>query len=871
MTTAGMIGPYRIIGPLGRGGMGVVYRAYDVRLGREVALKMLPADVAGDATHLVRFEREARILASLTHPNVAALYGVERNASGATLVLELVEGQTLADRIATRPIPWHEALTIARQIAQALDAVHQTGIVHRDLKPANITLTRNGVVKVLDFGLAKPLTPLDADTVTQERGGALLGTIPYMSPEQARGLDVDKRCDIWAFGCILYEMLVGRSPFAAATAADTLAAILEREPDWSALPGDVNPDPRPLIRRCLEKDPQRRLRDLGDVDIAWESPAGPSAPLPRVTRRAWRAMAAGAVLTAIAAAALGARSTPAERPPSVAAPVTRFEIDSGLPDWVGIDRPVVAFSPDGSQLAYLEGRDNADRLALRSVDAFGPRIVPDSRTAELPFFSPDGGTLGFFSRGALHLFDPDRTGPRTILTLPATPRGAAWIARDEIIVGAASAGPLQRIRLRDGESPQVETIELPDSTQAATEAWPDALPDGATVLCARMGSGSTPSTIVAVSLASGKRTPIIEGTAPHYLSSGYLVFHRGHALMGVRFDATQLKALGTPVTLIDDVPLAQGGVSHASVSRSGDVAYATSVANRWSNHLVLVDRQGHTQEIQSPARGYAFPRVSPDGTLIAVMVNQEEGSDIWTYSLTRGTWNQITFNGSGGVPVWTPDGRAIAYSAAFRDTTALVYQIAAEGGTATQIGSESITPHGWTPDSRYLVGVRAGHIMTVLMATGKTTPLTDENGTHAPTLSSDGRWLAYGQDGTGDDEGHAVLYVRRFLAPSGRWRVSSGAGSQPRWSRDGHELYYVAGETMMAVRVATAGNTFIAQRPVALFEGRFEAPAARANFDVLPDGRFVMVKGESPTQMNRTLRVVRGWEPEVRRLVDGAP
>lgn len=874
------VGPYRIVSPLGRGGMGVVYRASDTRLSREVAIKMLPPEVADDEVRVARLEREARILASLSHPNVAALYGIERDGERTALVLELVEGQTLADRLALGPMVWGEVLAVARQVARALDAVHEAGIVHRDLKPANITLTPTGDVKVLDFGLAKPIVAAGGDTITHD-GTSLLGTIAYMSPEQARGFDVDKRCDIWAFGCIVFEMLTGRSPFAGGTTADTLAAILEREPEWSLLPVGLSPDPRPLIRRCLQKDPRRRLRDIGDVDIAWETmreatsvPTGPLAPPRSVSRRRdWR-LAAGVAVVAVAALVVGSRSTLSAPPANTTTPVTRFEINTETPDWVGIDRPVAAFSPDGSRLVYLERVGRDERLALRSVDAFDVRAVPGSSRGRLPMFSPDGQSIGFFTLGSntLRVSSMSGAGARDVLALSAMPRGATWTASDEIIVGAASTGPLRRIRVMDAEPPRVEAVGLPDGSTSVTEVWPEGLPGGSAVLCAQVGDGSAPPTIVAVSLATGARTPLVEGTAPHYIPSGYLVFHRGHALMGVRFDAQQLKLLGTPVVLIDDVPQAQGGVSQVAVSRSGDVAYATSVANRWSNHLVLVDRQGHSQQIQSPARGYAFPRVSPDGSTVVVMVNSEAGSDIWSYSLVRGTWNQITSNGSGGVPIWTRDGHALVYSTAFRNPASSVYQIALEGGTPTLLSSSWTSPHGFSPDGRYLVGSATGiGVVAILLSSTASTPLTDDVRTAAPALSPDGRWLAYSQTGDGQDEGRTVIYVRRFLAPGGRWRISPEGGSQPRWSRDGRELYYMWGERMMAVRVSTAGDSLIAERPVPLFEGRFEEPAARANFDVLPDGRFVMVKGDDPTQVFRRLRVVRGWEQEVRRLVDGAP
>jgi serine/threonine protein kinase/Tol biopolymer transport system component len=882
--TGRRIGAYQLQALLGAGGMGEVYRARDTKLGRDVAIKILPSVFTGDSERLARFEREARMLAALNHPHIGAIYGVEEAEGVRALVLELVEGSTLADRLMKGRIPLAESLAVARQIADALDAAHEKGIIHRDLKPANIKITPDGVVKVLDFGLAKAVTgdgvgpdlsQSPTVTVGGTRDGVILGTAAYMSPEQARGQAVDKRTDVWAFGCVLWEMLTGRAVFGRNTLTDTLAAVVEREPDWGALPMETPAHVRRLLKRCLEKNPKTRLRDIGDarVDLEDVSPGVVGAEQKHSSiwppRRVRLALAGTGALVAAVVIPYLLRNSPfvAETP---TLRVARFSTTIDAPDWLGLDRPTLAVSPNGSRLVYLNrndaGRNDAGvRLYVRATDEFEGHPIQGTENGANPFFAPDGKSIGFFAGRKLKTVSLDGGTPIDISDVEAVPLGASWSAGGSIVLGSTNGSALWRVPASGGSPGPLTPTQ--NKTGSDIEAWPESLPDGTSVLFTIMPAGQKPAFVAVASLATGERKSLIEGSAAHYVSTGHLVYVRGSSLMGIRFDPRTLEVIGTPVGLLDNVRQAQGaGAAQFSVSAAGgSLVYVAGAGGNPVSRLTLVDRQGQAQTIAPPPRPYGNPRVSPDGQRIVVDIQDKaDHSDLWVYDVIRATWSQLTFNGRSFVPVWTPDGKRVTF-AVTADGASKVYWKAADGSGPDELLSSSPgNPHSWSRDGRYLAGT--GEI-GVLRLDGdrKMLPFLPAPGGGqfaAPAFSPDGRWIAYVSNETGRNQ----VYVAQFPAWVTKWLVSSEGGTQPMWARDGRELFYRDGDKMMVVGV-TASTSFVAERPKLLFEARYESPAVRANYDVTPDGHFVMVKTEAQQSINRQLNVVLNWGEELKRLM----
>jgi Tol biopolymer transport system component len=891
------LGVYQVVAPLGAGGMGEVYRARDARLGRDVALKVLPTAFALDSDRLTRFEREARALAALNHPNIAAIYGVEDIASapGAgqpapvrALVLELVEGDTLAERI-RRPggrrgaagLPLDEVLGIARQIADALDAAHEKGIVHRDLKPANIKITPGGVVKVLDFGLAKLAPGVDsADaaatgsptlTAAGTREGLILGTAAYMSPEQARGQAVDKRTDIWAFGCVLYEMLTGRAAFACDTITDTLAAILEREPDWSVLPETTPPEVRRLLRRCVDKNPTRRLRDVADARGELEDVSGrrddERASGTRVTERrnaaTWALVAAAVAVAAGVGGSMGILSRRAAPATSQAVARTTIVLPAPLELDTGAGAGPLAIAPDGSRLGYVAYGDGRTQLYVRDLDAFEAKAIAGTEGAQYPFFSPDGEWVAFFADRRLKRVSIRGGSPITICDAPAVGRGGTWSPDGTIVFDPGDSG-LVRVPATGG-APEPLTSQDP-TTDRNNLSWPQFLPEGRGLLVTLNGPSSVDAELAVLTLATGQWRRLGPGSQAQYLPSGHLLYHatavREGELHVVAFDPETLALAGSPVALLDGVLRSQdGGGAYFAVAQNGTLVFTPG---GYARTLVRVDRDGRRTPVSDDRRGFRHPEVSPDGTKVAVTIDPRP-SQVWVYDILRRTGIPLAAELHNLGPLWTPDGRRVTYTSAGD----IVWR-AADAGTAGEtllVRPRPQYPTSWSRDGRLLVfnENNAGdkYDIWVLPANEQPRPLlATENDEAEGRLSPDERWIAY----RSDESGRREVYVRRFPdVNAGKWSVSTSGGHHPVWSPDGRELFYALGSSIFRVPIDTRGDTFVAGTPQLLFSGPYDL--LTTEYAVTPDGEsFIMVEAD-PNGRPTQIQVVLNWIEEVKRLV----
>jgi len=882
------LGPYEILSPLGAGGMGEVYKARDTKLNRDVALKVLPGAFTADPERLARFKREAHVLASLNHPNIAAIYGLEDSDGVRALVLELVDGPTLADRIAQGPIPLDEALRMAKDIAQALEAAHEQGIVHRDLKPANIKVRDDGTVKVLDFGLAKAMEPAGmpsanvsmSPTITSPamtQMGLILGTAAYMSPEQARGRLVDKRSDVWAFGCVVFEMLTGRRAFDGDDVSITLAAVLKSEPDWRGLASTIPPSLGALLQRCLENDPKDRLRDIGEARIAIaklmngvrenETRAGLAAN-PAASRWAWP-LAVVMVATAAAAVVFSVRARP-----STPQPLERLAIN--LPAgaaYVGPTYGPPAISRDGTRIAYV-AQSGARRMAfIRSMDDLEPHAVAGTEGAVAPFFSPDGRYLGFFSTisagaSSSAVLKKVAVGGGTAITIcPApNPFGGTWTVDGRIVFASSSSERRSLLSLQvindGGGVPRA--IDLGDIQ--APVVWPDVLPDGRHIIFSVQASfGGGEPYIGVVSIDGGAvRKVVASAFQARFVPTGDIVYAARGSLFAMAFDPNALTTRGEPLALVENVDAGPvTGTVPFAVSDTGVLVYVPGggVARTPQRTLVWVDRHGRETPLSAPARAYTYPRIAPDGSRVALDI-RDQAYDIWALDLARGSLSRLTtFAGADSYPVWMPGGRELLF-ASNREGPINLYRQPADGtGVASRVITSGVfeAPQAVSPDGRQAV-VRHSDPLT-----GDDLMLVSLDGSSAPRvvplvktkfvennadISPDGKWVAYQSDESGQFE----VYVRPFPdAASARWLASAGGGTRPVWSRSGTELFYVVGSSpdpirMMRVAVATSPS-LTASRPQQLFEGHYyidSAAAARGRtYDVSPDGsRFLMIKDD---------------------------
>jgi Tol biopolymer transport system component len=899
-TRGSRLGYYELLDSLGAGGMGEVFLARDTRLGREVALKVLPERFALDTHRRARFEREARLLGSLSHPNIAMLYGLEEVDGVQTLALELVEGETLAEKLASlrrasTRLSIDEALAIAEQVAAALEAAHEQGVVHRDLKPSNIALTPDGSVKVLDFGLAKALEREHEDageqppTVTEIGApGAALGTPAYMSPEQARGLLVDKRTDIWAFGCVLYEMLAGQRAFAGETSTDVIAKVLERQPLFEALPADVPPVIRRLLRRCLEKDPQRRLRDVGDarLEVAearlpelTESPLAPAARASERRRASARALAAAGaafVIAGVVARPLGwwPTSEPALPPPSPA----RFVIDTpGLPNG---NAPGHVLSPNGSILIYVAEQAGVVRLYRRRMDELEPQPIPGTEGGGQPFFSPDGRWLGFYADGQLKKVALTGGDPIVICECQRH-AGATWGPDGTIVLGELPPYGLMKVSSEGGVPTPFSELQEGEANDWA----PTFLPNGSAVLFVsnRPGDREIHRKIVVERTDTHERRELFDGITPHYLPTGYIVFMRQNSdvLWVVPFDAERLEVTGEAVPALAGVRVSAANGTHFAVAQDGTLAYVPGTVHGREARLVWRAKDGRTQPLLDQPLGFPrSPRLSPDGTRLAAYVSppgENSLNDIWIYDLQgdRPPVKLTVWGGSNLFPVWTPDGTKIAFlSAPWAGATTRnlpnrkvgLSWVPADGSAQSpELLAPDGVPQAWSPDGAELVIARdteaAGRDLWIFSVADRAErPLiaTRYNEDDA-ALSPDGEWLTYVSDRTGQAE----VYVQRYRggAPT---RVSRDGGQQPVWARNGRGLYYQNGARIIFVAVTITGDSLRLGPPEQLFEGGIVPSGmlyADRTFDVAPDGRLVVLDLGAPTV--ERIVVVQQWAQQL--------
>ncbi|HEX2455531.1 MAG TPA: protein kinase, partial [Vicinamibacterales bacterium] len=858
---------YEVLAPLGMGGMGEVYRARDRKLGREVAIKILPRSFSADPGRRARFDREARLLAALNHPHIGAIYGVEDIDGIGALVLELIEGDTLADRLERGPIPVSEALNIARQIGDALEAAQDRGIIHRDLKPANIKITPEGVVKVIDFGLAKAgvddttshnLSQSPTVTVSGRRDGVIVGTAAYMSPEQARGKPVDKRTDVWSFGCVLYEMLTGRVAFEGDTVSDTLAAILGREPDWSALQTPASL--RRLLQRCLEKDPRRRLHDIADARIEIEDiiseAAGTSADETAVNPRRQSAglrWSLAAVVTLVTVVALTWSLQTARQAQTALPRISRLTMASSGTAALGIAKTrSLTITPDGTRVLYVGSNNQLFVRALDRLDATA--IFTGAAPLNWVFVSPDGQWAGFAEARVLKKVALSG-GPAATIARAGLTIGATWAPDDTIIFATPDpATGLRRVSAGGGE---VTVLTRP--AQASGELhhlWPEMLPGGRAVLFTITATtgGLGAAQVAVLDLATGRYTVVVRGGShAHYVASGHLVYTAEGTLRAVPFDLAQLETRGMPVTVLPRVVTTPEGAGDFAVAADGTLAYvdapgATSAAART---LVWVDRQGREEPLGAPPRPYFHPRVSPDGNRVAVAIEDQE-NDIWVWDLARRTLDRLTFGRAPDFgPVWTPDGRRLVFFSEREGWAGLQWQPADGPGNAEKLTTGG-PPSGVTPDGAYVIFGAGGNQDLMMLALDGTrrvqpllqTPSVERNG----VVSPDGRWLAYESDRAGQFE----IYVGPFPhASEGQWQISKTGGTRPLWAPSGQELFYVRPDgALMAVPVDPHGGRWSAGSPAKVLEGPYVTRSLRdkRTYDMSTDGKRFLVVKQPPNQ-----------------------
>jgi serine/threonine protein kinase len=879
--------------PLGKGGMGEVYRAKDLNLGRDVAIKVLPEEFARDADRVARFQREAKLLASLNHPNIAAIHGLEESGGTNFLVLELVEGETLADQIKRGPISVEDSLKIALQIAEALEAAHEKGVIHRDLKPANIKVTPDGKVKVLDFGLAKAYagdkedvnlsnSPTLSDAATQQ--GVILGTAAYMSPEQARGKAVDRKADIWAFGCVLFEMLTGRAVFSGKDVTDILAAVIRAEPDWNSLPENLHWRLRELIGRCLEKDSKDRYHDISDVRVDIKkvltdpgsvlmAPSTTAEPPARLrTIIPW--LAAVVIVGVIAGVAVW------KLKPSEPRQVMRFDYELPADQQLSsVGSLILAVSPDGRQFVFATPKG----LYLRSVNELTAKLVPGTEgDTQQPFFSPDSQWIGYWSNAdrALKKIAISGGAPVTLCVVQQL-AGASWNSDNSIVYGQLP-GDIMRIS-SNGGTPQ--SLVKANSRVLAT---PQILPDGKTVLFTQ---GPTPLKIAVQSLQSGVCRELFAGDTARCLTTGHIVYRLSNNtnIFAVPFDLDKLEVKDGPVPVIENV-------SGFAVSDAGTLVYIPQPTitppqgiGSSLRTLVWVDRKGKEEPLSAQPKEYRYPKISPDGTKVAVNISTGESSDIWVWDPVRTTMTRLTFEkGYNITPLWTPDGKRIAFCSLVLDQSGNVSGIfskAADGTGQNERLSTStdrmLLPNCLSSDGKYLVGAETPDLrrfdigmMSMEGDHARKTLLQADYNQLQPKISPDGRWIAYISTESKKNE----VYVRSFPdVNKGRWQVSTSGGDSPLWSPDGRELLYLNGDAVVAVSVKTEPNFDIVGTPQVLFRGTYvpSLPDNGTPWDISPDGkRFLMIKPPASTSAASTavvarpkITIVLNWFEELKQRV----
>ncbi len=868
---------YEITGRLGKGGMGEVFRARDAKLGREVAIKVLPEEFARDTDRVARFQREAKLLASLNHPNIAAIHGLEESGGTQFLVLELVEGETLAERLKRGSIQVEDSLKLALQIAEALAAAHEKGVIHRDLKPANIKVTPEGKVKVLDFGLAKAYSgeqeqmnlsnsPTLSDAATQQ--GVILGTAAYMSPEQARGKAVDKRTDIWAFGCVLYEMLAGQAAFQGEDVTEILAAVVKLGANLDLIPANIHPRVREVLTRCLQKEQKKRYPDIGEaryeIEQVLADPGGvfvqpASAAKPRKQMRLGLPWIAAVFVLGLIVAGLAVWKLKPSEPRRI------IRLDHVLPEDQqfnfnpnGIGH-TLAVSPDGTQFAYSTSKG----LYLRSMDQLSATFISGTGdNPQSPFFSPDGQWLGYWSQADSKLKKISIRGgaPVTLCDVNSI-HGAIWYADNTIVYADVTKG-VMRVSANAG---------VPEILERGTSTYPQFLPDGKSLLFADV------SRIIVRGLESGERKVLFTGGGAFYLPTGHLVYwvQNNTNLFAAPFDLRKLEVTGGTTPIVENA-------DDCAISESGTLIYIPATVDYSKWEPVWVDRNGKEEPSGLPPNRYSAPSLSPDGTRLALTAETGENSDIWIWDFYRKTLTRFTFEkGEDGSPLWSPDGKRIVF-ASNRGGKPGVYWKAADGtGEAEILGSPSgswLVSLCWAGNAKTLVfeGNRRedNYCIASLSTEGDRAikPLLEDKSIIAnPNISPDGKWMAY----MSQESGQTEIYVRPFPnVNSGKWQISTGSGAQePRWSPSSRELFYRSGDAMMAVSIET-DPTFKAGVPTKLFQGNYYSNIGH-NWDISPDGkRFLMIKpipttvaASSSAAPRPKINIVINWFEELKQRV----
>jgi serine/threonine-protein kinase len=900
------LGPYEILSAIGAGGMGEVYKARDTRLDRIVAIKVLPAHLADRAELRERFEREAKTIASLNHPHICTLFDTGHQDDIDFLVMEYLEGETLAQRLVKGSLPLEQVLQFSIEIADALDKAHRKGVTHRDLKPGNIMLTKSGT-KLLDFGLAKlkqevapanvPLSELPTANDPLTAQGTIVGTLQYMAPEQLEGKEVDARTDIFAFGAVVYEMATGKRAFEGKSQASLLVAILERDPlPMSSLQPMTPPALDRVVKKSLAKEPEKRWQAASDVcdELKWIAEGGSQVLLvPSAATKGIRALGRRPLILGLGSLLLGlviaSLATWNLKPAPSPQPVTRTVIN--LPpgqQLAGLDSgPAVALSSDGAHFAYVARQGGTQQIYLRAMDSLEATPVPGTEGAINPFFSPDGQWLAFFAGQKLKKVSV--SGGSALTLGDATfPRGASWGNKGTIIFAPGTVSVVQQVSDAGGI---LQPLTRPNKGEAS-HRWPEFLPGNKAVLFAASATtGNWINAQVAVqSVGTGERRNLIQGgTQPRYAPSGHLIYAQGGSLIAVPFDLQRLQVTGTAVPVVEGVlQSTTSGAAQYGFSATGSLVYASGGLQASQRRLVWVDRKGAEQPVAAPAHAYLAPRLSPDGRRVAVGITESQ-SHIWLYDVSRDSLTRLTFEGnSNQYPTWTPDGKRIAFQSNKEGPLNLFWQLADGSGGLERltISDNTQTSNSWSPDGQLLafheIDPAAQRDIWVLRM-GDPSPTSgqvpsagsgqvrkaqpflrtpfDEAGAR---FSPDARWLAY----ISNESGRYEIYVQPYPGPGGKWQVSTEGGTEPVWNLNGRELFYRSGDKMMAVDIATQPS-FAAGKPRMLFEGQYvPTPATAPNYDVTPDGqRFLMLKpveqAAGPTQIN----VVLNWFEELKRRV----
>jgi serine/threonine-protein kinase len=906
LTAGTRIGSYEILSAIGAGGMGEVYRARDTKLGRDIAVKALPDLFQSNPERVARFEREAQLLAALSHPNIAAIYGVQEAAGSQFLVLEYIDGESLAERIEKRrALPLDEALAIARQLVDALETAHEKGIIHRDLKPANIMVTADERVKVLDFGLAKALeNPAAQDahglqvshsptmTLGATAAGVILGTAAYMSPEQAKGRAADKRSDVWAFGCVFYEMLTGRRAFDGEDASDTLATVLKSEPDWNAFPPEVPPHLRTLIKRCLEKDRKARIPDISVVrflmlDTPASAPAPPTAAVEATpSARRWiRAMpwalAAASLTLAVTAVVLWAPWR--EAPTSVPLRLST-ELGGGLEVVRG--QSAVALSPDGRTLAFVGARTPGEgQLYVRRLEQLQPTALSGTEGATDPFFSPDGQWIGFFDDGKLKKISVTGGATVTLCDVAQNGRGGSWTDDGSIVFGAV--GNLMRVSSAGGNPEPLTTL----GDGELSHAWPQVLPGGKGVLYSvYSGEASFDNANIVVQRLAGGDRKILQRGGYHarYVPSGHLTYIHEGTLFAAPFDLDRLETSGQAAPIVEGVvsyPSGVGprnGAAQFALSDTGALVYVPGESTSSNSPIHWLAPDEKTQLLRPAPANWSSIHFAPDGRRVAMHINDGTQSDIWIYEWDRDILSRLTSDpATDENPVWTPDGRRIVFASRRWGNALNLYWQRSDGGEAQRLteSTNNQWPASWHPDGKLLAfwenNPKTGSDLMLLSVEGDEATgwkagqprpfLNDASASTEPMFSPDGRWLAYFSNETTRVE----VYVRPYPGPGGEIQISTGGANAPAWSRSRRELLFRGLDgTIMVAPYSIEGDVFRPEKPRPWTGTRVLGRSGQRVWDLHPDGQRAAgaVADESTVSRVDKVVLVLNFFDELRRI-----